>query len=63
MSMTTHLFPPPGGRAAVARERVNGRDSELGRMLIKSLVVELVRGRRKFGHVISFIVHMTHLAS
>ena len=48
---------------AVARERVNGRDSELGRMLIKSLVVELVRGRRKFGHVISFIVHMTHLAS
>ena len=43
--MTTHLFPP---RAAVARERVNGRDSELGCMLIKSLVVELVRGRRKF---------------
>ena len=46
--MTTHLFPPPGGCVAVARERVNGRDSELGRMLIKSLVVELVRGGRKF---------------
>lgn len=53
-SMVAHLFPPPEVRAAVARERDNGRDSELACIVPTMLKYRVkccrwsVRGRRPF---------------